>query len=60
MSNGGKGDKPRPFSVPKEVYDERFETIFGKKRKTESQKFDEMVVMKNEYFEIEDNNDSNN
>jgi hypothetical protein len=54
MSDGGKGSKPRPFSVPKEVFDERFENIFGKKKKTEAEKFDEKVVMKNEYFESED------
>jgi hypothetical protein len=53
MSDGGKGCKPRPFSVPKEVFDNRFETIFGKKNKTEVEKFDEKVVMKNEYFETE-------
>ena len=27
----GKGSKPRPLSVPKEVRDTNFETIFGKK-----------------------------
>jgi hypothetical protein len=31
MSDGGKGDVPRPFSVPLEVFDNNFETIFGKK-----------------------------
>jgi hypothetical protein len=31
MSDNGKGDKPRPFSVPMEVFTENFETIFGKK-----------------------------
>ena len=32
MSHGGKGDKPRPFSVPKEQFDKNFEAIFGKKK----------------------------
>ena len=27
----GKGSKPRPLSVPKEVRDANFEAIFGKK-----------------------------
>jgi hypothetical protein len=54
MSDGGKGSKPRPFSVPKEEFDERFDTIFGKKKKTEAEKFDEKVIMKNEYFETKD------
>ncbi len=30
---GGKGSKPRPFSVSQEVFDNNFETIFGKKKK---------------------------
>lgn len=32
MSHGGKGDKPRPFSIPKEQFDKNFEAIFGKKK----------------------------
>jgi len=28
MSDGGKGSKPRPFSVTQEEYDNRWETIF--------------------------------
>jgi hypothetical protein len=35
MSDGGKGSKPRPFSVSKDEYDDRYEAIFGKKRKEE-------------------------
>ncbi len=31
MSDGGKGDAPRPFSVSQEEFDNRWETIFGKK-----------------------------
>lgn len=31
MSDGGKGDTPRPFGVSKEVFDKNFEAIFGKK-----------------------------
>lgn len=38
MSDGGKGDKPRPLSVPKEEFDNRWETIFGKKTKEEKPK----------------------
>ena len=33
MSDGGKGDTPRPFGVSKEVFDTNFEAIFGKKTK---------------------------
>ena len=38
MSHSGKGDKPRPFSVPKEQFDKNFEAIFGKKKKPEPEK----------------------
>jgi len=31
MSDGGKGDKPRPLSVPIEKFDKNFEAIFGAK-----------------------------
>ena len=31
MSDGGKGSSPRPFSISKEVYDNRWDAIFGKK-----------------------------
>jgi len=31
MSDGGKGSKPRPFSVSQEDYADRFDAIFGKK-----------------------------
>lgn len=29
--HGGKGDTPRPLGVSKEVFDNNFEAIFGKK-----------------------------
>jgi len=29
----GKGSRPRPFSVSKDEFDNRFDTIFGKKKK---------------------------
>ena len=31
MSDGGKGDTPRPLAVSQEEFDNRWETIFGKK-----------------------------
>lgn len=37
MSDGGKGDKPRPLSIPKEEFDNRWEVIFGKKKPEEEQ-----------------------
>jgi hypothetical protein len=30
--HGGKGDTPRPLGVSKEVFDNNFEAIFGKKK----------------------------
>lgn len=33
--HGGKGDTPRPLSVPKEQFDKNFEAIFGKKKPEE-------------------------
>ena len=36
----GKGSSPRPYSVSKSEYDDRFETIFGKRKKFEESKPD--------------------
>jgi hypothetical protein len=33
MSDGGKGSAPRPFTVTQDEYADRFELIFGKKKK---------------------------
>jgi len=35
MSDGGKGSAPRPFTVTQDEYADRFELIFGKKKKLE-------------------------
>jgi len=51
MSDGGKGSKPRPFSVSQEEYAHRFDTIFGTKKKTVVEKFDEQVIMRNEDYD---------
>ena len=29
--SGGKGSKPRPYAVTKDEFDQKFDTIFGKK-----------------------------
>ena len=34
MSDGGKGSKPRPFSVDQETFENNFDRIFGKKKNT--------------------------
>lgn len=33
MGDGGKGSRPRPFSVSQEEFGDRFDAIFGKKDK---------------------------
>ena len=47
----GKGSSPRPFSVSQDEFANSFERIFGKKKTTDAEKFDEQVVMKNEYYD---------
>lgn len=32
--DGGKGDAPRPLSIPMEQFDANFDVIFGKKERT--------------------------
>jgi hypothetical protein len=42
MNHGGKGDKPRPFSVTQQEYDNRWDAIFGRdKQKNEEKVNDE-------------------
>ena len=48
MGHGGKGSKPRPFSVSKDEFDNRFDAIFGKKKIVE----DNTGTDKNEYQDI--------
>jgi hypothetical protein len=31
--SGGKGSKPRPYGIPKEEFDNKFESIFGEIKK---------------------------
>jgi hypothetical protein len=38
MSHGGKGDKRRPLVVPKEVFENNWDAIFGKKEKKQESK----------------------
>jgi hypothetical protein len=63
MSDGGKGSKPRPFSVDQETFENNFDRIFGKKNTLpeyelnkstgEVQKVDDNTgVTQNEYQDI--------
>ena len=38
MSDGGKGSKPRPFSVSQEEYDKRWDAIFQRDLPKEDEK----------------------
>ena len=49
----GKGSKARPLSVDTKTFDSNWDLAFGKKKKTESELFDEKVVMKNEYYDLD-------
>lgn len=43
MSHGGKGSKPRPFSVSQREYDTRWDAIFGRDLKEEKQTDDQAL-----------------
>ena len=45
MSDGGKGSKPRPFSVSQDEYDKRWDAIFGRD-------LDNTDTKKNEYQDV--------
>lgn len=47
----GKGDRPRPFSVPKEQFDKNWEDIFGKKVKKEINENTEKEKQKRSFIE---------
>ena len=49
----GKGSRPRPFSVDQKTFESNWDAIFGKKKKSDEEKFDD-AVMKNEYYDLED------
>ena len=42
MSDGGKGDTPRPYSVDPNTFNSNWEAIFGKK-KPQDEKIDEEI-----------------
>ena len=56
MSDGGKGSAPRPFTVTQDEYADRFELIFGKKKKSEGEKQAE-AFLKDEYYDLEGDGD---
>ena len=52
MSDGGKGSGRRPSFIDPAVEQNNWDRIFGKKKKTDAEKFDE-AVMKNEYYDVD-------
>ncbi len=38
MSHGGKGDRPRPYSVDRKTYENNWDAIFGDKQKQQEEK----------------------
>jgi hypothetical protein len=54
MSTGGKGSRPRPFSVTQDEYDRRWDAIFSRDLDdAEEKKFDEKVIMKEEFYDLD-------
>ena len=45
MSDGGKGDAPRPLGVSMEHFDANFDAIFGKNKKYKMEEVDEGVYL---------------
>jgi hypothetical protein len=52
MSDGGKGDSPRPYSVDQNTFSNNWDAIFGKKKKTEGEKQAE-AFLKDEYYDLD-------
>jgi hypothetical protein len=50
MSNGGKGSRPRPYSVDQKTFDNNWDMIFNKRKRSNEEKFDDAVT-KNEYYD---------
>ena len=51
--HGGKGSKPRPLSVDTKTFDSNWDLAFGKNKKTDAEKVDEQVVVKDELEEYQ-------
>lgn len=49
----GKGSAPRPFSVDSETYAANWDAIFGKKKTSTAEQFDQ-AIMKDEYYDLEE------
>ncbi len=54
MADGGKGSRPRPFSVDQKTFDSNWDKIFSKNKKTNQEEFDKKVIMNDEYYDLDD------
>lgn len=54
MSTGGKGSRPRPFSVDQKTFDANWDNIFKKSKVEHTKEFDDKVVMKDELYDLDD------
>jgi hypothetical protein len=54
MSDGGKGDSPRPISVDQKTFASNWEATFGKKKSEGEKQAD--AFLKNEYYDLDDQN----
>lgn len=65
MSDGGKGSNPRPYSVDQKTFSDNWDKTFKKKDRREiedaeledeafKQLFDKQVIMKPEYYDLDD------
>jgi len=48
MGDGGKGSRPRPFSVSQEEFDNRWNTIFKKQKPVATEEPNDNILAKEE------------
>jgi hypothetical protein len=58
MSDGGKGSKPRPFSVANEEYATRWDAIFGKDSETDKPTRNNKETQEVQNFEVDNSGKS--
>jgi hypothetical protein len=56
MSSGGKGSRPRPYSVDQKTFDANWDNIFGKQKKIDQEKSEDFEINE-EYFDRNDLDD---
>jgi len=59
MTDGGKGSSARPYSVDRDTFEQNWDNIFNRKKKTTAELFDQ-AILKNEYYDLDDFADSDN